>query len=235
MRRNIGLRLKFNLVLVPIVALGIAAIMSADYRHESSTLMEAHAAHVTPVGAAAPTGPMDPWTLPDAAARRSLRTHLLFGGILLVVVVLGVNVTLQSLILRPVALMSQRLASLERGDWRGPVGAAGHDELGALYEGFQRLGPEIEALVSHVLHADRLATLALVSKRLEARIDPEVTRVGEVAGRLTSPEAVDARAEGELLGRAAANILRAVHEYDAAFATSSTRRTSGGEPVEGAA
>ena len=237
MRRNTGLRLKFNLVLVPIVALGIAAIVSADYLHESATLMEAHATHVTPVGAPAAARPMDPWMLPDAVAARSLRMHLVFGGVLLVLVVLGVNVTLQSLILRPVALISQRLAGLEHGQWRGPVVATGTDEVGVLHEGFQRLGPEIDALVGQVLHADRLATLALLSKRLEGQIAPEVSRIGQVAGRLMSPEPVEARAEGEVLGRAAANILQAVYEYDRLFATPSRRRPRDNEqkPVQGAA
>lgn len=237
MRRRTGLQLKFNLVLVPIITFGIAAMMSADYLHESTTLMEAHAMHVTPVGAPAATGPMDPWLLPDAAARRSLQMHLIFGGILLVLVVLGVNVTLQSLILRPVALIGQRLAGLEHGQWRGPVVATGTDEVGVLHEAFQRLGPEIDALVGHVLHADRLAMLALISKRLEGQIAPEVTRIGQAAARLTSREPIDARAEGELLGRAAANILRAVHEYDRVFAKPSSSRAHDSEhkPVQGAA
>ena len=237
MRRNTGLRLKFNLVLVPIVALGIAAIVSADYLHESATLMEVHATHVTPVGAPAAARPMDPWMLPDAVAARSLRMHLVFGGILLGLVVLGVNLTLQSLILRPVALITHQLTSLERGQWRGPVVATGTDEVGVLHQDFQRLGPEIDALVGQVLHADRLATLALLSKRLEGQIAPEVTRIGQIAGRLTSREPVDARAEGELLGRAAANILRAVHEYDRVFAQPSSSRARENEqtPLHGAA
>lgn len=224
MRKRTGLRLKFNLVLVPIVAFGIAAMMSADYLHESVTLTRAHATHVAPAGAPAASRPMDPWTLPDAATRRSLEMHMIFGVILLILVVLGVNVTLQSLILRPIALITHRLASLERGQWRGPVAAAatGTDEIGVLCDGFQRLGPEIDALVGHVLHADRLAMLALLSKRLEVQIAPEVTKIGQAAGRLTSREHIDARAEGELLGRAAANILRAVHEYDAVFSAPST-------------
>ena len=34
MQRTIGLRLKFNVLLIPIVAAGLAAILWADYRHE---------------------------------------------------------------------------------------------------------------------------------------------------------------------------------------------------------
>lgn len=220
MSRRVGLRLKFNLVLVPTVALGIAAIVWADYRHESSTLMEAHAVHVSRVGTGATAGPMDPWTLPDAATQRSLRMHAVAGGALLVVVVIVVNLTLQGLVLRPIAAMRKRIAALEHGHWRGQeMGATSgrDDEVGALYDGFRRLGSEIDALVGQLLHADRLATLALVSRRVEARVEPEVRRIGEVAGRLTSGEPPDARAEGERLGRAAAAILRAVHEYDAVF------------------
>ena len=39
-----GLRLKFNLVLVPIIALSLAVLLWADYQHEFSSLMDAHAA-----------------------------------------------------------------------------------------------------------------------------------------------------------------------------------------------
>lgn len=73
MARTPGLRLKFNLALVPIVAVGIAIMIWADYRHEYGTLMEAHAAHTSTIGTGAAGGPMDPWTLPDVAARRSPR------------------------------------------------------------------------------------------------------------------------------------------------------------------
>ncbi len=225
MRRKPGLRVKFNLVVVPIVALGIAMMVWADYRHEYATLMEAHAAHASVVGVGAPTGPMDPWSLPAAAARRSLGMHLVYGGVLLAILVLTINVVLHLLILRPVALMRQRLAGLKRGQWRGPVDPGGDDELGSLYEDFQRLGPEIDALVGQGLHAERLAALALVSKHFTLRIEPEVKRIGAVAARLMSTDAADARAEGGELGRAAAAILHAVHEYDAAFVESAATRT----------
>lgn len=221
MSRSSGLRLKFNLVLIPTIAVGIASIVWADYRHESSTLMEAHALHVSRVGTGATAGPMDAWTLPDAATQRSLRIHAVAGGALLVIVVIVVNLTLQGLVLRPIAAMRRRITALERGHWRGQeMGATSgrDDEVGVLYDGFRRLGSEIDALVGQLLHADRLATLALVSRRVEARVEPEVRRIGEIAGRLTSNEPTDPRAEGERLGRAAANILQAVHEYDAVFA-----------------
>jgi HAMP domain-containing protein len=227
MPRRPGLRLKFNLVLVPTIAVGIAAIVWADYRHESTTLMEAHAVHESRVGTGAMAGPMDPWTLPDAATQRSLRLHAVAGGALLVVVVIVVNLTLQGLVLRPIASMRRRITELEHGHWRGQeegTTSGRDDEVGALYEGFRRLGSEIDALVGQLLRADRLATLALVSKHIEARVEPEVRRIGEVAGRLTSGEPTDARAEGELLGRAAATIHHAVHEYDAVF----ERRPGGG-------
>lgn len=219
MWKTAGLRLKFNLVLVPTIAVGIAAIVLADYRHESATLMEAHAAHVSVVGEGATAGPMDPWTLPDVAARRSLRLHAMAGGALLVIVIVAVNLTLQALILRPIASMRERIGKLQRGQWRDGEGAASgqEDEIGLLFNGFRQLGPEIDALVGQLLHADRLAILALVSKRVEARVAPEVRRIGEVAGRLTLGEPTDSRADGEALARAAAAILTAVHEHDAVF------------------
>lgn len=230
MSKSLGLRLKFNLVLVPTVALGIASMVWVDYRHEHATLMEAHAGHVSRVGAGAAAGPMDPWTLPDAAARRSLRLHAIAGGALLIVVVIVVNLTLQAFILRPVASMRERVSRLQQGQWRGGeeqrAASGQEDEVGALHNGFRRLGSEIDALVGQLLRAERLAMLALVSKRVEARIEPEVRRIVEVAGQLTFGEPTDARAKGETLGRAAAAILRAVHEYDAAFAElAPTKRT----------
>ena len=51
---------------------------------------------------------------------RSLPVHVTYGGVLLVSLVLALNVILHLLILRPAALMRQRLAGLERGLWRGP-------------------------------------------------------------------------------------------------------------------
>jgi hypothetical protein len=113
------------------------------------------------MSAGAAGGPMDPWTLPDEAARRSLTFHLVYGGALVALVIGAVNVVLGWYILRPVALMRQRLTGLQRGHWRGPVDPGGNDEIGTLYEGFQRLGPEMDALVAHILHAERLAMLAL--------------------------------------------------------------------------
>lgn len=212
-----GLRLKFNRVLVPLVALGIAGMVWADYRHEYGTLMEAHAQHVVPVGTEAAAGPMDPWTLPEAAARRSLRLHILYGGALLVLLILAVNLALQWLVLCPIASMRQRLTYLQRGRWRDPVGSAGGDEIGLLHGGVQRLGFEIDALVGQILETDRLAVLALVGKRLEASIDPEVRRIGEIAARLAAGDSAAAQRDGEVLGHAAAAILAAVHEYDGVF------------------
>jgi hypothetical protein len=122
--------MKFNLALVPLVAVGIAIMIWADYRHEYATLMEAHAAHTSTVGTGAAGGPMDPWTLPDVAARRSLTFHLVYGGALVALVIGAVNVVLGWYILRPVALMRQRLTGLQPGQWRGPVDPGGNDELG---------------------------------------------------------------------------------------------------------
>ncbi len=199
MHRKPGLRLKFNLILVPIVVLGIAVIVWADYRHEFSTLMQAHAAHASAVGAQAPSGPMEPWTLPEAAARRSLRMHALYGGALLVLLIVTVNATLTALILRPVSLMGQRLNDMQHGRWRAGVASGWNDEVGELYEGFQRLGPEIDALVGQVLHAERLAAVALVSKRLESRIAPEVTAIAAIAGHLTASARRDTADDGQRL------------------------------------
>lgn len=214
---TMGLRLKFNLVLLTIVTGGLSVMVWADYRHEYMTLMEAHAVHISPIGAIASAGPVDPWTLPLSAARRSLVMHMTYGIAVLALFVVGTNVTVHCLILRPVRQMRERIALLHRGQWRGPVELRGGDEIAVLEDGFQTLGPELDALVGHALRTDRLATVALVSKRLEADLDPEVHRIGAIAARLMSRGRAEDRSDGEVLARAAAGILQAVHQYDPAF------------------
>lgn len=120
-----GLRVRFNLVVVPIVALGIALMVWADYRHENAALMEAHALHASVVGDVTSADPLAAWSLPDAAVRRSLLIHLTYGGVLLAMLVFALNVTLDRLILRPVALMRQRVAGIEPGHWRAPMSTTG--------------------------------------------------------------------------------------------------------------
>lgn len=234
MKRQIGLRLRFNLILIPIVAVGLAAIVWADYRHEFTTLLAAHALHSAPVGSAAPPGPLEAGTLPNVVARRSLKMHAIYGSAVLVLLVLAVNLTLTLLVLRPISAVRQRMAVMERGHWRGPVAPGTGDELGQLSEAFQRLGLGIDALVSHILQAERLATLALLSKRLQAQIEPEVGTISRVAAALVAEkreatlpaEAGSYTASAEELGRAAANILRAVHASDRAFDRSTALRAS---------
>ena len=225
MHRLPGLRLRFNLVVLPIVALGIAVMVWADYRHEYAALMEAHAVHTSVVDSIAPAGPLAFRSLPDAAVRRSLVMHLAYAGALLVILLLALNIVLHVLVLRPVALMRERLASFERGQWRWPQESGADDEVGSLYEDFQSLGLEIDALVGQVLHAERLAMIALLSKRFEQQAGPEVGRIAAIAGRLAQSGAPDARKDSEELGRAAAGILQAVHAYDAVFAPSDVSRT----------
>jgi hypothetical protein len=106
--------------------------------------------------------------------------------------------------------MRRRLTGLQRGQWRGRVDPGAHDELGTLYENFQRLGPEMDALAGHILHAERRAMIALISERFEQHAEPEVKRIVGIAGRLARSNGADGREDGEQLARAAAHILRAV-------------------------
>lgn len=213
MHTKTGLRLKFNAMLIPIVAAGLSAILWADYQHEFSTLMEAHALHSTSIGSVQPTGPLDPTTLPEVVAARSFRVHLATGGVILALLVGAVNLALTIFVLHPIGVMHQRIAGMEHGRWRGGVRPTSGDEVGNLHAAFQRLGPELDALMAHALHAERLAAVALVSKRIAAQIEPEVAVIARVAAAVAAHDGTGAAR----LAQAAANILGSVRQLDRVF------------------
>lgn len=59
-----GLRLKFNLVIVPLVALMTAAMVWLDYRHELVSVTASHEVHGGVGGAVSPLAPVRSDSLP---------------------------------------------------------------------------------------------------------------------------------------------------------------------------
>ena len=201
-----GLRLKFNLAVVPVVALMLGLVVWADQRHEFAAIMDSHAMHTVPVGAAL-QGPLDPATLPETVARDSLRTHVTYGVLLLVLVIASVNGALQLFVFRPLERLRKRLDRMEHGHWQDAPVAASGDELGRFVKSFDVLGLEIGALAGQALHADRLAIVALLSRHLATRLEPELQTVVQVASELNARQDELGRKAGDKLARSAASTV----------------------------
>lgn len=221
---KIGIRLKLNLAILPVLAITIGLFSWFDYRHEVRAVMEAHALHVVPASAGAhAAGPVDPATSPAAVGRRSLIAHAAFGVVVLVLIVLAVNWTVSALVLAPIERVRQRIDRMTRGDWRSATGRPSDDELGELAADFDRLGLAVDALATQLLHAERLATIALVSKRLEVALMPEVQRIVTAVGSLQRAGSAPAE-ECHILADAATRLVAAVRALDACFQPSVPRR-----------
>ena len=141
MRTPAGLRLKFHLLLVPMVVLALAVMIAADYRHQYEALMDAHAEQSGPLRAS--SGALDSRLQPDAVAWRAMRSHALYGIALLLMLGLAVDAALARLVLRPAARLREQLARIEHGQWPTGPPERSRDELGALCRAFQQLGPEL--------------------------------------------------------------------------------------------
>ena len=214
-----GLRLKINLVVAPLVAIVVALAVWADYRHESVMVMDSHAMHTATVGSVVVTQPVDPALLPDVVASRSLQAHVVFGALLLMLVIVAINGTLHVFVFGPLTRLRERLLRMERGHWRDPVDrAATKDELGQFAQSFELLGPEIDALVGQSLHAERLAVLALLARQLDSQLQPELRRVACVAVTLNGYQDEATRDAGAELARSAAAMFAIVGGLDHAFA-----------------
>lgn len=213
-----GLRLKINLVVAPVVAIGVALAVWADYWHESRVVMDSHAMHTATVGSAAAIQPVDPALLPDVVASRSLVAHVIFGALLLVLLIVTVNGTLHLFVFAPLTRLRERLLRMEHGHWRDPVGkAVTTDELGRFTQSFELLGLEIDALVGQSVKAERLAILTLLARHLRGQLEPELQRVARVAVTLNADQIQSARDLGGDLARSAAAMRAVVGGLDRAF------------------
>lgn len=211
-----GVRLKFNLVLLPALTVLIGLFAWFDYRHELSAVMEAHTIHAGATSGGVASGPVSPATSPEAVGRRALEIHGAFGLLALVLIVILVNGTVWRLILQPVDRIRQRIERMTRGEWRGRGGSVSDDEVGQLSADFDRLGLAVDALAGQLLRAERLATLALVARRLDAAVMPEVQRVVAAVGRLQEADH-PLGGECDQIRNAATRIVAAMRGLDRLF------------------
>ncbi len=210
-----GLRLKFNLVLLPLLLAAMCAFLWLDYRHELRAVMAAHSLHVDRVGEVPPSGPIGAETSPRSVAGRSLAMHVLVGGVTLLLLALGINAALAWFVLRPVTAIETAISQMERGHWRLSLQESSGDELGRLTANFRLLGLSLDAQAFQAVYADRLAMLALLSKRVSGRLEPEVARLGRVIGRLADADA-DQQTRSDVADAAAA-ILGVIRELERAI------------------
>jgi len=218
MTRRAGLRFKLNLVIVPIVVGTMALFVWLDYRHETQAIMAAHAMHVESAGTGLPIGPVPPGVGPRAVGRRAVQIHALHAVVTVVLLMLAVNAALSAYVLTPLAGAQAWIARMERGQWRTRIDTAGDvDEVGRLVTSFQTLGLTIDALVFQLLNAERLATAAVLAKKMAGHIEPEVQRLVAVASRLQCLPDPEAQAAAEDIASAAARIVAATRSLDRLF------------------
>jgi hypothetical protein len=219
-----GLRVKFNAALVPLVAGILILLVLLDYHHEFRSVMDAHAMHSGPIGAAAIVRPVQEENTPKAVAVRALAIHAVAGGFTLIALIAAVNITLSRLVLVPIGRVRAGMERLQPRFTAGNRTAARDDEVGEVAAAFSTLGVSIDAVVLRSLETERLATLALLAKTIGAEIEPEVRRLATAAARLQDrPDAAAHAAAHEIAG-AAARIYAAVRRLDTPFLASARDR-----------
>lgn len=222
-----GLRWKFNVAVLPAVAVILALLGLMDSAHERQVVVAAHVMHSSGTDSAV-EAPFDP--TPESVARRSLLIHGLYALGLLSLIALALNVALSRCVLDPIGLIRQDIGQMERGHWRLPAHRrlARPDEVGDVVQSVHVLGLTIDALVAHMIRAERLATLASLAARTTAQINPCTERIGAAVNRLYErPDGVS-REAAEDIASATAEIRVAVRGLDrvfeSAFSSASLRR-----------
>ena len=215
--QRLGLRAKFNIGLVPLVAAALSILVLLDYRHEFRSVMDAHDIHAGRFDGMAADAPIEDWTTPNAVARRTIRLHAVGGAFTLVVLVLGVNFMLSRLVLTPVARVRTGITRLQHG-LRTDETAESADEIRDVVAAFNDLGLTLDAVLLHALQAERLATLALLSKQIAADIEPAAQQLVVAATRLHQMPDEAARDVGYDIAERVARILAAVRRLDRPFA-----------------
>ena len=217
--RRLGLRTKFNIALVPLVAAALSILVVLDYRHEFRSVMDAHGIHASRVGVVMAAAPIQDRTAPNAVARQTIRLHAVAGAFTLVVLVLGVNLLLARLVLTPLARVRAGITRLQRG-FRSGESVTSADEVRDVVAAFDDLGLTFDAVLLHALQTERMATLALLSKQIAADIEPEAQRLVVDATRLHHMPDEAAREVGYDIAKRTARILGAVRRLDRPFAQS---------------
>lgn len=232
-----GLRWKFNVALLPAVAVILALLGLMDSGHERQVVFDAHVMHSSGTDSAV-EAPLDP--TPESVARRSLLVHGLYALGLLCLIALALNVALSRFVLNPIRLIRQDIGQMARGHWRLPAHLARPDEVGGVVDSVHVLGLTIDALVAHMIRAERLATLASLAARTTAQVEPCTQRIGAAVSSLYErPDGVSREAAAEIAA-ANADILVAVRGLDRlfepAFSATSFRRadTGSSKPRPGA-
>lgn len=209
-----GLRWKFNLALLPAVAVILGVLGLMDSVHEREAVFAAHVMHAAGT-AAAIVPPLNP--TPGAVARRSLFVHGIYALVLLSLIALALNVALSRFVLKPLDLIRHDIGQMERGHWRLPVHPTDADEVGSVVESMQPLGLTIDALVAHMIRAERMATLAALAARTTAQIEPCTARIAASMSRLYERPDSAAREAAAQVACANAEILAAVRGLDRLF------------------
>lgn len=212
-----GLRLKINLIAGPLVLATLATAAALDYRHEIAAIMDAHGMHAAAVSSSV-HGPVPAATAPEAVARRSLWLHGAAAIATAVLVAAIVNITLQMLVLGPAARLGRRFASLARGRWADedhrPLH---HDEIGALVDEGDRLGRHLQALVWQQLHAERLATIALVCKALDRELATPLERLQRSAAALYTHADPAVRSAAHDVTQAVGDVMHLARQIESAL------------------
>lgn len=219
----LGLRAKLNAIVAPTVAVALALVAGIDYRHEADAIMAAHDIHVQQVGTTVVPAPVDANTTPSAVVTQMLVIHVAGGAVMLLALVTAVNLALSHLVLRPLAAIRSGIESMEQGRWRQENHVLSHDEAGEVVRAFADLGLGVDAIMRHVLHTERLATLALLSNDLSRRIGPEAQEIGRQAALLHGHDMHDVRIAAERIAAADASILAALHALNRPFESRTTQ------------
>ena len=212
--RRLGLRAKFNAVLVPIIAAAVSLLVLLDYSHEFEAVMDAHAVHAGSVASGSVAAPISRETTPNAVVRRMIGLHAAAGALTLLILVIAVNVTLSRCVLAPIARVRAGIERLQRGFRTGESAADSRDEVSEVVSAFTGLGLTLDAVMLHALHTDRLATLALISKMIAADVEPEVQRLGVTATRLHAATDENVKEAARDVAGATARILAAIRRLD---------------------
>lgn len=215
-----GLRWKFNLFLLPVVAATVVLLGWLDSRHERVALQAAHGLHAPAVAVETAMPPLESATSPDAVARRSIVMHVLYAAGLLILIGVVLNAALSRFVLTPLGFIRDGIEKMERGHWRLTLHAGTEDEVGRVVDSFQLLGLKVDAIVLQLLRAERLATLALVAKKTTAQIEPRVQRIVAAVGDLQRLPDANARTAAQTIAVATAEIVGSIRGLDQLFEAS---------------
>lgn len=208
-----GLRWKFNVVVLPAIAISVAVLGMLDAAHERQAVFAAHVMHAS--GARTPLEPT-----PESVARQTLVIHGVYAIVLLALIALILNTALSRFVLGPIGLIRGDIEKMERGHWRLPAHLADGDEVGYLVASVQTLGVTLDALVAHMIRAERLATLAAMAATTSARIEPCTERIGAAVSRLYERQDGASRTAARQISSANVEIVRAVRGLNRVFESS---------------